>query len=245
MADEQESTVEWVYGELTTMAIAFQLRPSERINEVALAKKLGVSRTPLREALNRLVADGYLDFVPQQGFFRRALDPQEIFDLYEVRKSIEVSGIGLAIQRAKAPDLEAIRDFLDTSSADIPGRTIADLVELDEIFHNRMIALSGNHELVQLLEKISGRIRFVRWIDMENGRRSVTQSEHRAILQAAMDRDEDRAKSLLGEHIDRRLDQIVEAVKEGYARIYIASSVMGRPEKVDIPPVRPGTGERG
>ena len=242
MADDQESTVEWVYGELTTMAVAFQLRPSERINEVALAKKLGVSRTPLREALNRLVADGYLDFVPQQGFFRRALDPKEIFDLYELRKSIEVSGIGLAIRRACEADLEAIRDFLDTSSADVPGRTIAELVELDEIFHNRMIALSGNQELAQLLEKISGRIRFVRWIDMENGRRNVTQSEHRAILQAAMDRDEERAKSILEQHIDRRLDQIVEAVKEGYARIYIASSMMGRPAVSDILPVPVGRG---
>lgn len=237
MADEQESTVEWVYGQLTTMAVAFQLRPSERINEVALARKLGISRTPLREALNRLVADGYLDFVPQQGFFRRALDPKEIFDLYELRKSIEVSGIGHAIKRAGEADLEAIRDFLDTSSADVPGRTIADLVELDEIFHNRMIALSGNQELTQLLEKISGRIRFVRWIDMENGRRNVTQSEHRAILQAAMDRDEERAKLILGQHIDRRLDQIVEAVKEGYARIYIASSMSGRPDAADILPI--------
>ena len=228
MSDDSESVVERIYSEVTALAVDFQLRPSERINEVQLAKSLGVSRTPLREALNRLVSDGYLTFVPQQGFFRRALDPKEIFDLYELRGSIEVAGVEMAIKRAKDDELAAISAFLDTSSADVPGRTIADLVQLDETFHNRMMALTENNEMSRLLDNVSGRIRYVRWIDMENGRRSITQGEHRAILTAVMKRDSTLARRLMGLHIDRRIDQIVDAVKEGYARLYIAPAMMRR-----------------
>ena len=221
---ENSSVVERVYERLKLMAISFEFRPNERINEVAIARSLGVSRTPLREALNRLVADEFLNFSANRGFTGRALDVKEIFDLYEVRQQIEISAISLSIQRATDEALDGISRYLDESAAEVPGRTIDDLVTLDEGFHERLIALAGNGEMLRILKNVNARIRFVRWVDME-ARRTFTQREHREILDAVRIRDEPAAIALLSKHISRRLDQVVHAVKEAYARIYVRPSL--------------------
>ena len=74
-----ESIVDRVHRDLRNMAITFRFFPGERLNEAILAKELGVSRTPLREALNRLSAEGFLTFSVNQGFFQKPLDVKEIF----------------------------------------------------------------------------------------------------------------------------------------------------------------------
>jgi DNA-binding GntR family transcriptional regulator len=75
-----ESIVERIHRELRGMAVSYQFLPGERLNEAILAKDLGVSRTPLREALNRLTAEGFFTFSANQGFFRKPLEVKEIFD---------------------------------------------------------------------------------------------------------------------------------------------------------------------
>src|ERR1700743_403542 len=87
-----DSIVDRVYEQLKAMAISYEFKPGERLNEGELAKRLGVSRTPLREALNRLNTEGFLRFTPGKGFFCRELDAHEIFALYALRQSIEVAG---------------------------------------------------------------------------------------------------------------------------------------------------------
>jgi DNA-binding GntR family transcriptional regulator len=222
-AAEPQTVVERTYEQIKSLAISFELRPGDRLNEGQLSAQLGISRTPLREALNRLAADGFLTLSPGRGFFRRPLDPKEIFDLYELRLQIETAGARLAIDRASAAQLEGLAHFLEASSADRPERSIADLVDLDEAFHRRLMALSGNAEMLRVLDNVHGRIRFVRWIHME-GRRSHTQAEHKAILHALRNGHADHCVDLLRGHIGRRLEQVVEAVKEGYLRIYMPSN---------------------
>src|ERR1700730_760184 len=78
-AGADHSSVARVYEQLKRRAITFEFRPGDRLNEVAIARQFGVSRTPLREALNRLTMDGFLTFSPNQGFFRRPLEVNEIF----------------------------------------------------------------------------------------------------------------------------------------------------------------------
>jgi DNA-binding GntR family transcriptional regulator len=223
-AGDATSTVDRVYLRVKELAISFALKPGERINEVVLAKSLGVSRTPLREALNRLTSDGFLTFSPKYGFYRRPLDVKEILDLYELRQQIEVSGVRYGVERATPGALDEIAQYLEASRPDLPDRTIDDLVALDEGFHERLIRLTGNAEMLRVLQNANSRIRFLRWIDMD-GRRQGTQAEHVAVLDAFRDRDAASAAALLERHIHRRLDQLVEAVKESYARIYVHPNV--------------------
>jgi DNA-binding GntR family transcriptional regulator len=219
-----DSVVDRVHEQLKAMAVSYQLKPGERLNEGELAKRLGVSRTPLREALNRLNTEGFLRFAPGKGFFCRELDAHEIFDLYELRKSIEVAAVRLAIGRAKDEDIDALLAFLDATGPDPGERSSVELVELDETFHERLMAMSDNAEMLRVLRNVNARIRFVRWIDMDRINRAKTQTEHRAVLQALKKRDERTCVSLLESHIDRRLDTITAAIKEGYAQIYMPSA---------------------
>ena len=233
MEGNWDSTVDRTYGLLKSMAIGFEFKPGERLNEVTIARKLGVSRTPLREALNRLATEGFLRFNPGKGFFCRELDAREIFDLYEFRKAIEVAAIKLALHRASKADIANLLAFLDETGPDAGGRSIVELVELDEIFHERLMAMSENVEMLRVLQNINARIRFVRWIDMDRGDRRKTQAEHRKILTALLARKETACVSTLEKHIDRRLDEITSAIKEGYAQIYMASAPE-RPSTADL-----------
>jgi len=227
-----DSVVDRVYEQLKAMSVSFELKPGERLNEGELAKRLGVSRTPLREALNRLNTEGFLRFTPGKGFFCRELDAHEIFDLYELRKSIEVASVRLAVKRAKDEDIDALFAFLDATGPDPGDRSSVELVELDETFHERLMAMSANAEMLRVLRNVNARIRFVRWIDMDRINRANTQAEHRAVLHALKARDEGTCVYVLERHIDRRLDTITSAIKEGYAQIYMPSAKSAARETV-------------
>jgi len=217
-----DSRVDQVYAQLKQMAAKYEFKPGERINEVALARLLGASRTPLREALNRLATEGFFTFAVNHGFFCRELDPVEVFDLYELRNGLEQAAAELAVVRAKAVDIEELEEFLAlTSPAVLKNEAVDALVKLDETFHERLMAMSGNQQMLRVLENINARIRFVRWIDLERVGREKTQAEHRAILKAMRERDQERCLELLDKHISRRREQIVAAIKEGLASIYI------------------------
>src|ERR1700741_4962211 len=198
-----DSIVDRVYEQLKAMAVSYEFKPGERLNEGELAKRLGVSRTPLREALNRLNTEGFLRFTPGKGFFCRELDAHEIFDLYELRKSLEIASISLAIKRAKDEDIDALLAFLQATGPDPGERSSVELVELDETFHERLMAMSGNAEMLRVLRNGMDRIN-----------RSNTQAEHRAVVEGLKARDEETCVTVLEKHIDRRLDRITSAIKE-------------------------------
>jgi len=219
-----DSTVVKVYEQLRSMAISYVFKPGERLNEVVLAKQLGVSRTPLREALGRLSIEKLLRFVPGKGFFCRDLDVNEVFDLYELRKALEISAVRLAVVRASDGDIQELKAFLEQTGPDAGTRPSAELVELDEFFHERLMALSGNDEMLHVLRSVNARIRFVRWIDMAQADRPASQREHRAVIDAVGARDGDAAVAVLEKHIDRRLDRITAAIREGYAHIYMSAA---------------------
>jgi DNA-binding GntR family transcriptional regulator len=90
-----DSVVEQVYDKLKQMSVGYDFKPGERLNEGVLASALGVSRTPLREALTRLTTEGLLRFSPGKGFFCRDLDAQEVFSLYEMRRIVETEALRL------------------------------------------------------------------------------------------------------------------------------------------------------
>lgn len=224
MTETSDSIVEQVYEKLKLMSIDYSFKPGERLNEGSLARSLGVSRTPLREALTRLYTEGLLQFVSGKGFYCRNLDVQEVFSLYELRKVIEVEALRISIDRAKDEDIDALLAFLDSTGPEPGDRTVDELVRLDETFHERLMQMSGNAEMMRVLANVNARIRFVRWIDMERCDRTLSQKDHRDILLGLKARDPDRCIPILSKHINRRLDQISSALKEGYAQIYMSTA---------------------
>jgi len=215
-----QSAADRVYGELRRMAMEFRFFPGERLNEAVLAKDLGVSRTPLREALNRLSSEGFLTFSANNGFFRKTIDVKEIFDLYEFRMHLEQAAVRLAVERATDEQLEEISQFCIASAKEDPSRTVDDLVSLDEKFHEQMVGLSGNIQMIEALRSINARIQFVRWMDMTE-RRAETQQQHQVIVAALKTRDARAAEQSIRDHIAHRQDQIVEKAERSYGRIFV------------------------
>jgi DNA-binding GntR family transcriptional regulator len=214
-----------IYDRIKSMAVTFAIRPDARVNEVELSKALNVSRTPLREALNRLLVEGFLTRAPNRGFIGRSLDARQIYDLYELRRVLETSIVRIACERASDEELAGLEDFVATS---IRRRERADTVELlalDERFHERIAELTRNREMVSALKAINARIHFVRWLDMK---RRYTQEDHLKIVRALRARNVETAVGLVEEHISRRLDQIVEVIRLGFAEIYTRDQVAAK-----------------
>lgn len=210
-----------IYERVREMAANFEIRPDERVNESALSKKLGASRTPLREGLNRLVAEGLLTKKEDKGFYCRSLSPEAIVDLYELREAIEGSAVRLAIARAGDEEIAALQAFqteiMPQYTSDAPAREI---VRLDEQFHIRLVGLAHNPEMTRAIENIYERIRFVRWISMRR-KLDITHSAHSAVLDAVARRDRERAADLLSAHVRTSTEEATETVREAYSQIYM------------------------
>lgn len=231
MQSRPSGSVERIYRLVKARAIAFQFRPGERLNEVALAREFNVSRTPLREALNRLVTEEFLTWLPRRGYEVRQLDSKEIFDLYEARAALESAAAVLTCERATDEQLDELTRFVESRSKTADETDTLRVVGLDEEFHERLMTLSGNQEMLRILRNINARIRFVRWIDMEKGRRAITQDEHAAVCNALKRRDANTCVTMLQDHITHRLDQITDVIGEGYLRIYNGNGMIKRRAK--------------
>lgn len=209
-----------VFEKLRDMAISYEIKPGERLSEVALAERLGVSRTPVREALHLLARDGFL-VESGRGYIRRPLNVKEMLDLYETREAVEAECLRLAADRATPEQIDELEVFLADSrgkSSDVP---ITELVRLDETFHQMLAEMSGNSELQRILLSLNERIRFIRWINMEHTSRNKTQAEHAAIVAALRCRDLPTAQKYLRQHISKRTEQIKESITQGLARIFL------------------------
>ena len=216
----KESVADRAYREIRELAMMYKLRPGASLNEVELAHRLNVSRTPLREALNRLASEGFFTFEARRGFRSRSFEVRELVDLYELRSELEVFATKLAIQRASDERIGELEAFCRNEGAKRFGADMMAQLDVDELFHERLAALSDNGEAVRMLKNINGRIRFARWVDMD-GRLRQTDSEHLQIIESVRQRDEGRCQQLVAGHISRRVDQIREVIKEGFARIFI------------------------
>lgn len=214
-----------VYEVLRSKATDYELRPGEHVNEVALAAELNVSRTPVREALNRLVAEGLMTVVPNKGFFRQPLDIDLIRSLFEVRGAVEALSVRLFCERASAEDLDQLLAQWSAVKAISTTLSPAGIVEHDEAFHCAIARGTGNLEVERLIGDLNSRIRFVRQVAMERPtNHGITFVGHDAILKALVDRDGDTAAILMGHHIAITLDDVTRIVKESVVRIYLGQT---------------------
>ncbi len=216
------SRVDQIYEQLKQMAMNYRFRPGEPLNEVELAASFNVSRTPLREVLNRLVAEGLLDFVPRRGFSCRALDTKMIFDLYEVRCGLEIMSTKLATERATDAELAHLGNFWTKACQNFNRYTPIECAQCDEAFHEQIATLSSNTELLRSLKNINARVHYLRLISMEkDSYRHNTCDEHQLILQAIQERNVEAAVTCMSAHVTLRQEQLLEVIKEGIARLYL------------------------
>lgn len=213
--------VQKAYDHIKHSVIEFELRPGSRINEVGLAATLGMSRAPVREALNRLVESGFVTFDPGKGFFCRRFTLGEIADLYEVRFDLETASIKKACEKHDDPAVAALKEYWQSIAGSQSSMTIEELISADEDFHLFLANIAGNAERAKLLENIYERIRFVRRINIETEpRRTSFVGEHLLLIQAILDNDPDTASKLMALHLGANSTELHVNIREGLARIY-------------------------
>lgn len=218
--------VDKVYRQIKELAIDYRFRPGERVNEVELAQRFKVSRTPVRQALSRLAHEEFVSLVPNRGFYAREIAPGDVKQIYEFRAMLECSAFILACERASDGDIERIEAAWKAESGE--GDDWEKISVADEAFHISIAELAENPYVLSTLNDINAKLRFFRKIDIENpARRANTFVEHAAILDCLKRRDT-AGVNALRKHIVLSSAHAVEVTKEGLARIFFDSANEGR-----------------
>lgn len=193
------SITEQVYRTVRAHLLGGGHQPGARLTEAGLAQRLGVSRGPVREALERLAQEGLVVRLPRRGSFVRRYGEREVRELMELRRVLESAAARFAVRRAGDEALEGIEGQLTAAERAIAagGRFPA-----DEDFHQAVIRLAGNRELERHAGLVYDQLRLARALSaLRPGRAREAWSEHARIVRALLVRDEDRVVAALEAHL--------------------------------------------
>lgn len=203
------SLANMAYDKLRQALDNFHYVPGDRFSESEVGAELGMSRTPVREALVRLQREGCISVIPKLGWVVNTIDFTVFEQLYDVRAVLECAAVDLLVG---APDLAQRLGSL-TSIWHVPEAqrlsAMAEVSRLDERFHMDLMEASGNLEMARIHRDITDRIRIVRRLEFtRNYRIDVTYEEHGRILHALLQRDGLQGKILLQKHIRTSRDEV-------------------------------------
>jgi DNA-binding GntR family transcriptional regulator len=190
------------YLKLREMIFSGQLHPNERLVESDLAERLNVSRTPVREALHRLVAEGVVAEAPRKGYVVAEFSPEFIIDNYTVREVLEGLAARLAAMHASEFELMQLEVELDAIAEASRANDVATVADHNMTFQMLIAKASRNVVLSSVLATLQDRLRMLRGYNFHvKGRREEALKEQRELLKAIRARDSDRAEHLARVHV--------------------------------------------
>jgi DNA-binding GntR family transcriptional regulator len=179
------------------------LQPRERLMEIQLAEELGVSRTPIREALRKLELEGFIIMIPRKGAYVADFSLRDLEDTFEVRKSLEGLAAELCAERATEEEIVEMEQLLQQKAIAIENNDMAQLLEVDTAFHEILYRASRNERLRTIISNLREQIERFRIASLQYpGRMKRSLEEHRAILAAIRARDGKIANHLAQDHIE-------------------------------------------
>ncbi len=211
-----------VFNTLRQAILKGELKPGERLMEIQLAEKLGVSRTPIREAIRKLELEGLVLMIPRRGAEVAKISHKSLQDVLEVRGALEALATDLACQRITEEELEELSKAQENFKKAVESGTEMQIAEADEAYHDIIYNASNNKRLVQMINNLREQMyRYRLEYIKDEAQRGILISEHESILEAIRIRDIIRAKALMKEHIDnqemtvsRNLEDEEEAAKK-------------------------------
>lgn len=213
--DNYKPLREIVFETMRQAIISGHLKPGERLMEVQMAEELGVSRTPVREAIRKLELEGFVVMVPRKGAYVAALSLKDIADVFEIRGALEGLAAGLAAERATEEELEELERMLVLIAECIEKHDVSTIIDIDTRFHDLLYAASRNDRLKHILSNLREQIQRFRAQSLARpGRLKRALTEHKAIVEALQQRDPDLAQRLAQEHIENAENELMEYVEE-------------------------------
>ncbi len=212
----RENRRELAYRQLKTEIVDGRMRPGEPLAEVDLSERIGVSRTPIREALQRLAIEGLVTWVPGRGAFVSAVSVPEIVELFQIREALETHAARLAARSPRHATLAVFLERLETARQALAAGDVQKYNELTSALDDAVIDLAGNKRIATALTEIWTQVLRVRRIAYRNMTRIVDSvDEHARIVKAVSAGDEDAAAAAASQHIRRSLQNVIESFAQG------------------------------
>ncbi len=211
----QKPLRELVYLELKHKILTGEIKTRTRLMEIDLAEKMNVSRTPIREAIRELAADGLVTIEPRRGAYVSDISVKSMLDVFEVREDLEGLASYLATQRITEEEKLALTKIHQQYELAVESRNKAEIVELDEKFHNQIVSCSRNQTLIYMVnqvQELSLRFRYL-YYDDSNAFDRIPK-EHKDILEAIISGDADKARQAADAHIKELKQFILELQSE-------------------------------
>lgn len=200
-----------VFNTLRDAIMTGELLPGERLMEIKLADKLGVSRTPIREAIRKLELEGLVVNTPRKGAEVAGISAEDLRDVLEVRRTLEILAINLACDKMTDESLNELYGNIQSFKELIATKAATDIASADVGFHDIIYKSTGNNRLIQILNNIREqmyryRLEYIK--DIDSWKRLL--DEHTAIYESIKNRDRESAQTAILTHIDNQEKSICE-----------------------------------
>ena len=193
-----------VFENLRTAILEGNLKAGQRLMEVQLAEQLGVSRTPIREAIRKLELEGLVVMLPRKGAYVANMSFKDLIDVLEIRASLEGLAASLAAERRNDEDIIILERVINEFEESIRNTDIEGVLKKDVEFHEHIFLMANNKKLYQLITSLWEQVHRFRVMYVSNYETSLSLvEEHRRILQAIREGDCENAEKYATEHIER------------------------------------------
>lgn len=207
--NEYKPLREVVFETLKEAILTGKLEPKERLMEIKIADQLGVSRTPVREAIRKLELEGLVVMVPRKGAYVSDISYKDIIDTLEVREALETFAVKLAIEKNTVKDIKRLEKLNSEFNKAYEEKNIDKMVEFDTEIHNEILVLSDNSKLINFMDglnEIMQRFRLIFFNETYNPERIAR--EHEEVFNALKSRDIERAQKAMKSHLCTLKDDI-------------------------------------
>ncbi len=203
-----------VFNTLRQAILTGELKPGERLMEIHLADKLGVSRTPIREAIRKLELEGLVTMIPRRGAEVAQITEKSMSDVLEVRRTLDALCAELACDRISEEGLAALKDACGQFEQCVAGRDAQRIAQADVALHDIILQATGNQRLIQMVNNLAEQMYRYRFVYIqEESRHDNLVAEHREIYESIASRDKERASAAAKLHIDNQEKAIVRQIR--------------------------------
>ncbi len=200
-----------VYNQIKALILCNGILPGQKLHHQELSERLGVSRTPVREALTRLAQEGYVSLLPNRGFTCKEIGMQEAEELYDLREALEAFAVEAATAKMTETKLDELSAMMSVYGADVQKRFSRERLIYDQDFHLGIARAAGNETLVKQLARVFERIILKRRTDglYDSARGLAAHQEHVEIFSAMKRRDAAEAVRLVRRHIKKGKENVL------------------------------------
>ncbi len=192
-----------------------ELAPGERLNEAELCNAMGVSRTPLREAIRSLATEGLVELQPNRGAVVSVISSEDVSEILPIMASLEGLGGRLAAVNMEHEKIQQVRNIHNQMIGHYRNGAINDYFETNRLIHELITEGSGNQTLIETINNLSAKVRRARFsANMTEESWAKAVSEHEEIVNALESRDSDRLEAMLIQHIETKRRTIIGALKD-------------------------------